>query len=149
MHTYDFDNEFTTLNSILDVLVFTDEGYPIKVESASPHVIEKISTVDDISKKGWFFEKSHGNFIAGKFLFGQSNSVSNDELKFKTSPWDETSQISIQSGILEKTAEKQVIEEQIIEDEQDEQSQYAILAVIIVVAVAAAIYYMKGYKSKH
>ena len=143
-----FNNEFTPLNSILDVLVFTDEGYPIKVESASPRVIEKISTVDDISKKGWFFEKTHGNFIAGKFLFGQSNSVSNDELKFKTSPWDETSQINIQSGILEETAEKQVIEEQIIEDEQDEQSQYAILAVIIVVAVAAAIYYMKGYKSK-
>ena len=101
-----FDNDFTPLNSILDVLVFTDEGYPIKVESASPRVIEKISTVDDISKKGWFFEKTHGNFIAGKFLFGQSNSVSNDELKFKTSPWDETSQINIQSGILEETAEK-------------------------------------------
>ena len=144
-----FENEFTPLNSILDVLVFTDEGYPIKIESASAHVIEKISTVDDVAKKGWFFEKSHGNFIAGKFLFGQSSSVTNDELKFKTSPWDETSPVNIQSGILEENTERQVVEKQIIEEEQDEQSQYAILAVIIIVAIAAAIYYMKGYRSKH
>ena len=78
-----FATEFTPLNSILDVLVFTDEGYPIKIDSANAHVIEKISTVDDIAKKGWFFEKSHGNFVAGKFLFGQSNSVSGEDLIFK------------------------------------------------------------------
>ena len=142
-----FANEFTPLNSILDVLVFTDEGYPIKIDSANAHVIEKISTVDDIAKKGWFFEKSHGNFVAGKFLFGQSNSVSGDDLIFKTSQWDEASQVSIQSSVLDETVEKEMPEEEIVVEE-DEQSQYAILAVIIVVAVAAAIYYMKGYKSK-
>ena len=142
-----FANEFTPLNSILDVLVFTDEGYPIKIDSANAHVIEKISTVDDIAKKGWFFEKSHGNFVAGKFLFGQSNSVSGDDLIFKTSQWDEASQVSIQSSVLDETVEKEMPEEEIVAEE-DEQSQYAILAVIIVVAVAAAIYYMKGYKSK-
>ena len=123
-------------------------------KSVEAHIAKKlgyevieISTVDDIAKKGWFFEKSHGNFVAGKFLFGQSNSVSGDDLIFKTSQWDEASQVSIQSSVLDETVEKEMPEEEIVAEE-DEQSQYAILAVIIVVAVAAAIYYMKGYKSK-
>ena len=143
-----FDNEFTPLNSILDVLIFTDEGYPIKIDSANTHVIEKISAIEDIAKKGWFFEQSHGNFVAGKFLFGQSNSVSGDDLIFYTSAWDEVSPVSIQSSLLEETVEEQSPEEKIV-GEESEQSQYAILAVIIVVAIAAAIYYLKGYKSKH
>ena len=142
-----FSNEFTPLNSIFDVLVFTDEGYPIKVDSANTHVIEKISSIEDISKKGWFFEKSHGNFVAGKFLFGQSNSISDDDLIFNLSTWDETSPVSIQSSVLNETIEKEMPKEEIVAGE-DEQSQYAILSVIIVVAIAAAIYYMKGYKSK-
>ena len=143
-----FDNEFTPLNSILDVLIFTDEGYPIKIDSANTHVIEKISAIEDIAKKGWFFEQSHGNFVAGKFLFGQSNSVSGDDLIFYTSAWDEVSPVSIQSSLLEEAVEEQSPEEKIV-GEESEQSQYAILAVIIVVSIAAAIYYMKGYKSKH
>ena len=148
-----FDNEFTPLNSILDVLVFTDEEEPMKITSANSYVIKKISSIEDITKKGWFFEKSHGNFVAGKFLFGDSKSVSSNELKFSISPWDETSPVTIQSSVLEKSDEPykqdKVTEEEIVQDKADEQSQYAILAVIIVVAVAAAIYYMKGYKSKH
>ena len=67
--------------------------------------------------------------------------------KRQTSQWDEASQVSIQSSVLDETVEKEMPEEEIVVEE-DEQSQYAILAVIIVVAVAAAIYYMKGYKSK-
>ena len=145
-----FDDEFTPLNSILDVLVFTDEVYPIKIESVNNHVIEKISTVDDIAKKGWFFEKTHGNFIAGKFLFGESNVVTNDELKFSLLEWDEISPVNIQSSTLKEISQKQVIEEEIVDEEAiDTQSQYAILAVIIVVAIASAIYYMKGYRSKN
>ena len=143
-----FDDEFTPLNSILDVLVFTDEVYPVKIESANSHVIEKISTVEDITKKGWFFEKTHGNFIAGKFLFGQSNVVTSDELKFNLLEWDGASAVNIQSSVLEEIDERPIVEEQVVEEEVDDQTQYAILAVIIVVAVAAAIYYMKGYKSK-
>ena len=119
-----------------------------KIDSANTHVIEKISAIEDIAKKGWFFEQSHGNFVAGKFLFGQSNSVSGDDLIFYTSAWDEVSPVSIQSSLLEETVEEQSPEEKIV-GEESEQSQYAILAVIIVVAIAAAIYYMKGYKSKH
>ena len=143
-----FDDEFTPLNSILDVLVFTDEVYPVKIESANSHVIEKISTVEDITKKGWFFEKTHGSFIAGKFLFGQSNVVTSDELKFNLLEWDGASAVNIQSSVLEEIDERPIVEEQVVEEEVDDQTQYAILAVIIVVAVAAAIYYMKGYKSK-
>ena len=52
--------------------MFTDEEEPMKITSANSHVIKKISSIEDITKKGWFFEKSHGNFVAGKFLFGDS-----------------------------------------------------------------------------
>ena len=140
-----FDNEFTPLNSILDVLIFTDEGYPIKFASANTHVIEKISSVEDIKEKGWFFDETHGSFITGKFLFGQSDLVSSDELKLQTSPWDETSPIGIQTSDFQEII-KEESTDKTDDESNDEMSQYAILVVIIVVAIAAAIYYMKGYK---
>jgi hypothetical protein len=143
-----FGDDFTPLNSLLDVLILTDEGQNIKIKSANANVIQKISTVSDITEKGWFFAKSHGTFIGGKFLFGQSNSVTNNELKLKLSSWDGVSPVNILSSELAEIGEERIVED-VVEEKEEEQSQYAILAIIIVAAIAAAIYYMKGYKSKH
>ena len=143
-----FGNDFTPLNSLLDVLILTDEGQNIKIKSANANVIQKISTVSDITEKGWFFAKSHGTFIGGKYLFGQSNSVTNNELKLKLSSWDGVSPVNILSSELAEIGEERIVED-VVEEKEEEQSQYAILAIIIVAAIAAAIYYMKGYKSKH
>ena len=143
-----FGNDFTPLNSLLDVLILTDEGQNIKIKSANANVIQKISTVSDITEKGWFFAKSHGTFIGGKYLFGQSNSVTNNELKLKLSSWDGVSPVNILSSELAEIGEERMVED-VVEEKEEEQSQYAILAIIIVAAIAAAIYYMKGYKSKH
>ena len=143
-----FGNDFTPLNSILDVLIITDEGQNVKIKSANANVIQKISTVSDIAEKGWFFDKSHGSFIGGKFLFGQSNSVTNNELKLELSSWDGVSPVNILSSELAEIGEERIVED-VVEEKEEEQSQYVILAIIIVVAIAAAIYYMKGYKSKH
>ena len=143
-----FGNDFTPLNSLLDVLILTDEGQNIKIKSANANVIQKISTVSDITEKGWFFAKSHGTFIGGKYLFGQSNSVTNNELKLKLSSWDGVSPVNILSSELAEIGEERIVED-VVEQKEEEQSQYAILAIIIVAAIAAAIYYMKGYKSKH
>ena len=143
-----FGNDFTPLNSILDVLIITDKDQNVKIKSANANVIQKISTVSDIAEKGWFFDKSHGTFIGGKFLFGQSNSVTNNELKLKLSSWDGVSPVNILSSELAEIGEERIVED-VVEEKEEEQSQYAILAIIIVAAIAAAIYYMKGYKSKH
>ena len=143
-----FGNDFTPLNSILDVLIITDEGQNVKIKSANANVIQKISTVSDIAEKGWFFDKSHGSFIGGKFLFGQSNSVTNNELKLELSSGDGVSPVNILSSELAEIGEERIVED-VVEEKEEEQSQYVILAIIIVVAIAAAIYYMKGYKSKH
>ena len=95
----------------------------------------------DIMEKGWFFDSAHGSFIAGKYLFGNSNVVTNDELKLEIVQWDGNTETDIQVSTLEE-----VMEERVEMDTDTEQSQYVILEVIIIVAIAAAIYYMKGYK---
>ena len=136
-----FDDEFVPLDSLLDLIIVTPENEPIMIGSANTNIIEKISTVSDIRNKGWFFDSPYGSFIAGKFLFGETSSVTNDELKLEIIPWDGNSQVEIQSSVLED-----MIEGEIKEEPEENQSQYVILAVIIVVSIAAAIYYMKGYK---
>jgi hypothetical protein len=138
-----FENEFVPLDSLLDLIILTPEKEPIMIDSANTFVIEKISNVTDINKKGWFFELPYGDFTAGKFLFGKSNSVTNDELKLKIVAWDGISEVKIESSVLKKVISVQE------EEGEEEQSQYVIIAVIIVVAIAAAIYYMKGYKSNN
>ena len=137
-----FDDEFVPLDSLLDLIIVTPENQPIMIGSANANIIEKISTVTDIRNKGWFFDSPYGSFIAGKFLFGETSLVTNDELKLEIIPWDGNTQVEIQSSVLLED----VIESEIEEEVEENQSQYVILAVIIVVAVAAAIYYMKGYK---
>jgi hypothetical protein len=136
-----FDDEFVPLDSLLDLIIVTPENQPIMIGSANANIIEKISTVSDIRNKGWFFDSPYGSFIAGKFLFGETNLVTNDELKLEIIPWDGNAQVEIQSSVLED-----IIENEAKEEIDESQSQYVILAIIIVVAIAAAIYYMKGYK---
>jgi len=136
-----FDDKFVPLDSLLDLIIITPENQPIMIGSANANIIEKISTVSDIRNKGWFFDSPYGSFIAGKFLFGETSLVTNDELKLEIIPWDGNAQVEIQSSVLED-----IIESEVKEEIEESQSQYVILAVIIVVAVAAAIYYMKGYK---
>jgi len=136
-----FDDEFVPLDSLLDLIIVTPENQPIMIGSANANIIEKISTVSDIRNKGWFFDSPYGSFIAGKFLFGETNLVTNDELKLEIIPWDGNAQVEIQSSVLED-----IIESEAKEEIDESQSQYVILAIIIVVAISAAIYYMKGYK---
>tara|TARA_Y100000590_G_scaffold368220_1_gene428748 strand:+ start:11893 stop:13206 length:1314 start_codon:yes stop_codon:yes gene_type:complete len=136
-----FGDEFVPLDSLLDLIVQTPEKEPIMIGSANTNIIKKISTVSDIMEKGWFFDSAHGSFIAGKYLFGNSNVVTNDELKLEIVQWDGNTETDIQVSTLEE-----VMEERVEMDTDTEQSQYVILAVIIIVAIAAAIYYMKGYK---
>ena len=137
-----FDDKFVPLDSLLDLIIITPENQPIMIGSANANIIEKISTVTDIRNKGWFFDSPYGSFIAGKFLFGETSLVTNDELKLEIIPWDGNTQVEIQSSVLLED----MIESEVKEEVEENQSQYVILAVIIVVAVAAAIYYMKGYK---
>ena len=137
-----FDDKFVPLDSLLDLIIVTPENQPIMIGSANANIIEKISTVTDIRNKGWFFDSPYGSFIAGKFLFGETSLVTNDELKLEIIPWDGNTQVEIQSSVLLED----MIESEVKEEVEENQSQYVILAVIIVVAVAAAIYYMKGYK---
>ena len=136
-----FGDEFVPLDSLLDLIVQTPEKEPIMIGSANTNIIKKISTVSDIMEKGWFFDSAHGSFIGGKYLFGNSNVVTNDELKLEIVQWDGNTETDIQVSTLEE-----VMEERVEMDTDTEQSQYVILAVIIIVAIAAAIYYMKGYK---
>ena len=113
--------------------------------------ITDLTTLENISKRGWFFSSPAGNSIDAKFLFGQSKVIPQDELRVEIGPWDGNSELSFYS--VEDIPQNEKEEYQSMEDfgkkeSNDDQSQYAVLAIIIVIGIGAAVFYLKGYKPK-
>ena len=61
------------------------------------HAITDLTTLENISKRGWFFSSPAGNSIDAKFLFGQSKVIPQDELRVEIGPWDGKSELSFYS----------------------------------------------------
>ena len=76
----------------------------------------------EVTKKGWIFDPQRGELIQGKFIFGESTSVNENELKF-----------SLGGNNLQSK-----------EIELDE--SIAVVIIITIVSIGAAIFYLKGYK---
>ncbi len=146
-----FDNKNVPLNSVIHVVIIPNEQS--KINAIATHAITNLTTLEDISEKGWFFVSPAGNTIDARFLFGQYNDVSNDELRIETELWDGQTEMTFYS--VEEIHEQEKIEYETIdefsknESNIEDQSQYAILGVIIAVGIGATIFYLKGYKPKH
>ena len=120
-------NYFSTgnypLNSIFQIVILSNES--TNVSDVKGHIIPTQNTDDikmptEITKKGWIFDPQEGQQIQGKYIFGESTSVNENELKFSLGG------NNIQSK----------------EIELDE----SIVVVIVIVSIGAAIFYLKGYK---
>ena len=143
-----FDGKNVPLNSVIRLVVIPSE--PAKIDTIATHAITDLTTLENISKRGWFFSSPAGNSIDAKFLFGQSKVIPQDELRVEIGSWDGNSELSFYSveDIPQNDDEYQSIEDFGKKESGDDQSQYAVLAIIIVIGIGAAIFYLKGYKPK-
>ena len=128
-----FAERFVPLNSVVQVVVIPDK--PSKIDTVNTNIITKLDSVEDLVEKGWFFTSTSYDAIDARFLFGESKTVSADELVMEISDWD------IQGG--DDSFSTENINTRI---QNTEGEQYIILAAIIISAIIAAIFYLKGYK---
>ena len=75
-----FADEFLPLNSIVQVLIFSERD--IQVKSVNSNVLEKLQQLVDIQESGWFFTSKSGKHIDARYIFGSESSVSKNALAF-------------------------------------------------------------------
>jgi len=79
-----FLDEFLPLNSIIQVLILSEED--LQVKSVNSNVIENLQHLGDIQESGWFFMSKSGQEIDARYLFGQESSASKNDLAFSIGP---------------------------------------------------------------
>nr|AIF24382.1 hypothetical protein [uncultured marine thaumarchaeote SAT1000_27_H05] len=141
-----FDDRNVPLNSIIQLIIIPSEI--TKINAISTHAITDVTTFENIMKKGWFLSSPAGEVINLKFLFGQSKTISAEELLVETAPWDMQSEMTLYSV---EEIESEVEEVPIIKNQEEDvdETQYAVLGIIIAAGIGAVIFYLKGYKPKH
>jgi hypothetical protein len=142
-----FDGRNVPLNSVIQLLLFPNEQ--VKINAIATHAITDVTTMENISKKGWFFSSPAGNKIDAKFLFGQDKIVTADELRIEIGPWDGQTEMSFYSVEDIQYASDAAVNFNEENTTEEDQSQYLVLGIIIVAGIGAIIFYLKGYKPKH
>jgi len=75
-----FADEFLPLNSIVQVLIFSD--HDIQVKNVNSSIIEKLEHLGDVQDNGWFFTSKSGKKIDGRYIFAAESSASKNDLIF-------------------------------------------------------------------
>ena len=73
-----FADKFLPLNSIVHVLLYSDEDLQIK--SVNSGIIEKLEHLGDLQDNGWFFTSKSGNKIDSRYIFAAESSASKNDL---------------------------------------------------------------------
>jgi len=113
------------LNSIFQIIIlsnFETNVSNVKGDIIPTQKIDGIEIPTEITKKGWVFDPKEGEQIQGKYIFGETTTVNENELKFSLGG------NNIQSKEIE-------LDESII-----------VVGIIAIVSIGAAIFYLKGYK---
>ena len=79
-----FKDEFFPLNSIIHVMIFSQEDLQIK--SSNSALMEKLNQLGDIQDSGWFFSSTSGKKIDGRYLFGSESSINKNDVIFSIGP---------------------------------------------------------------
>jgi hypothetical protein len=122
-------NYFSTgnypLNSIFQIVILSNEQTnvsDIKGNIIPTQIIDGIEIPTEITKKGWVFDPQKGEQIQGKYIFGDSESINENELKFSLGGNN-------------------------LQHEATESEESIIIGIIIaIISIGAAIFYLKGYK---
>ena len=75
-----FEDKFLPLNSIVQVLIFSD--HDIQVKNVNSSIIEKLEHLGNIQENGWFFMSNSGNKIDGRYIFATESSADKNDLTF-------------------------------------------------------------------
>jgi hypothetical protein len=113
------------LNSIFQIVIISNDETnvsDIKGDIIPTQKIDGMEMPTEITKKGWIFDPQRGEIIQGKFIFGESTSINENEMKFSLGG----------SNLQSKEIE---LDESIV-----------VLIIITIVSIGAAIFYLKGYK---
>jgi hypothetical protein len=113
------------LNSIFQIVIISNDETnvsDIKGDIIPTQKIDGMEMPMEITKKGWIFDPQRGEIIQGKFIFGESTSINENEMKFSLGG----------SNLQSKEIE---LDESII-----------VVIIITIVSIGAAIFYLKGYK---
>jgi len=91
-----FSSGFYPLNSMIQVVIITSQ--PVTIESISTNEIKQLLTVEDVSTNGYFVESNSGNNIDLRYLFGEKQSVAQNELTIKLVGMNDNTPTEIQSN---------------------------------------------------
>lgn len=129
-----FSKDFYPLNSLLKVVLLSSQ--PLKISEINtkivPDVIKNGERFPEFTNDGWFFDQSSGEKIEATYLFGKKFSVTKNELVFKVGSVNGTQEIKTNSPMNIEMDSLQIV----------------ILVGIVMAAAGAAIYYMKGFRTK-
>jgi len=114
------------LNSIFQIVILANDEMnvsDVRGNIIPTQMIDGIEIPIEITKKGWVFDPQKGEQIQGKYIFGESTSINENELKF-----------SLGGNNLQ-------YKEEIKLDES-----ITVVIIITIISIGAAIFYLKGYK---
>ena len=112
------------LNSIIQIAILSPNSEiisDIQGNIVPTQIIDDEKFPTDISKQGWIFDPESGESIQAKYIFGQDNIVSKDNLVFTIGEEIKESQVEFDESII-------------------------VVIIIAIVAIGAALFYLKGYK---
>ena len=112
------------LNSIFQIIIlsnFETNVSNVKGDIIPTQKIDGIEIPTEITKKGWIFDPKEGEQIQGKYIFGDTTTVNENELKFSLGGNN-------------------------IQSKEIELDESIIVGIIAIVSIGAAIFYLKGYK---
>jgi hypothetical protein len=113
------------LNSIFQIVILSNEETKISDVRGNIIPTQKIDGIEipiEITKKGWIFDPKEGEQIQGKYIFGETTTVNENDLKF-----------SLGGDNLQSKEIK--LDESII-----------VVIIIAIASIGSAIFYLKGYK---
>ena len=111
------------LNSIFQIIIISNDETNVSDVKGSiipTQTIDGMQMPMEITKKGWIFDPQKGETIQGKYIFGESESINENELKFSLGG----------NNLQSKEADESV----------------AVVIIITIVSIGTAIFYLKGYK---
>ena len=114
------------LNSIFQIVILANDEInvsDVRGNVIPTQMIDGIEIPIEITKKGWVFDPQKGEQIQGKYIFGESTSINENELKF-----------SLGGNNLQ-------YKEEIKLDES-----ITVVIIITIISIGVAIFYLKGYK---
>ena len=114
------------LNSIFQIVILANDEMnvsDVRGNIIPTQMIDGIEIPIEITKKGWVFDPQKGEQIQGKYIFGESTSINENELKFSL------------GGNNIQYKEEIKLDESI-----------TVVIIITIVSIGAAIFYLKGYK---